>query len=284
MHILKSILVKSSWLLLGRRNLVRLGRFLSNEGRLDVANHPHTNGEYQLQRDWWRRKDVSGSRVVLDIGANVGEWSQMLVRQAPHGHDPVAIHAFEPCSDTHTSLVRNIAEWGLTEVIKAHPMALSSEAGVREFYSFGANKGINGFHPGVDPATVQQQVEKQEITTDTIDRFCASRHIERVHFIKIDTEGHDLDVIRGAQGMLAMRKIDVLQFEYNYRWILAQHFLRDAMHLLKEHQYRIGKVTPRGIELYDDWHYELETFRECNMLAVSPEVSDFFPVVSWWNS
>ena len=48
-NLAKSILIKSLWYGLGRKNVVRLGRFLSNQGRLDVGNAPATNGELATQ-------------------------------------------------------------------------------------------------------------------------------------------------------------------------------------------------------------------------------------------
>ena len=40
------------------------------------------------------------------------------------------------------------------------------------------------------------------VDVTTIDLFCAEHRIERINLLKIDTEGHDLDVIRGASNML----------------------------------------------------------------------------------
>lgn len=47
--IVKSLLLNVLWYALGRRNLVRLARFLNNEFRLDVNNDPATNGETMVQ-------------------------------------------------------------------------------------------------------------------------------------------------------------------------------------------------------------------------------------------
>jgi hypothetical protein len=84
--------------------------------------------------------------------------------------------------------------------------------------------------------------------------------------------------------MLKRQAIGVLQFEYNHRWIGGRWFLRDAFDLLLPLGYALGKITPRGIEFYDRWHYELETFREANYLACTPSHVPTFPSIGWWNA
>jgi hypothetical protein len=41
-------------------------------------------------------------------------------------------------------------------------------------------------------------------------------------------------------------------------------------------------VTPRGIEFYEAWHPELESFKEGNYLLVRPEVRRGMQTVTWW--
>ena len=60
------------------------------------------------------------------------------------------------------------------------------------------------------------------------------------------------------------------QFEYNHRWILGRFFLRDAFELVQAFGYRVGKLTPRGVEFYPGWDPELETFVEGNYVACAP--------------
>ena len=73
-----------------------------------------------------------------------------------------------------------------------------------------------------------------------------TRHRTIKHFglVEIDTEGHDLRVIEGAKGLLTAGGIDVIQFEYNHRWIASRCFLRDVFQLMTPLEYRIGRVTP----------------------------------------
>jgi hypothetical protein len=100
--------------------------------------------------------------------------------------------------------------------------------------------------------------------------------------VKIDTEGHDLAVLRGARTLLAGQNIAVVQFEYNHRWVYARAFLRDAIGLLAGFGYRVGKLTPKGVEFYPGWDADLETFVEGNYVACAARAAESMPAVRWW--
>jgi hypothetical protein len=120
--------------------------------------------------------------------------------------------------------------------------------------------------------------------TTTIDACAEDAGLGQIALVKIDTEGHDLAVLRGARKLLAEHRILAVQFEYNHRWIAARSFLRDAFDLLLPLGYRLGKLTPRGVEFYPGWDAELETFVEGNYVACLPQVAERLPPVAWWKS
>ena len=80
----------------------------------------------------------------------------------------------------------------------------------------------------------------------TLDDYCASVGIETIDLLKIDAEGHDHLVLAGAGALLERGAIEIIQFEYNYRWIGARRYLNDAFDDLGPLGYKIGKITRRG--------------------------------------
>ena len=162
-----------------------------------------------------------------------------------------------------------------------HRFALGDRCGPSTLHIVAPGAGTNSLHlspGGVNP------VPTEEVWTTTLQDFVGLAGLDRIILVKIDTEGHDLAVLRGAEALLAQRRISVVQFEYNHRWVYSRSFLRDAFDLLRPHGYRLGKLTPLGVEFYSGWDPDLETFVEGNYVACSPEVVGQLPSVTWWKS
>jgi FkbM family methyltransferase len=261
---------------IGRRQLVRAARFALHRARLDVPNDPDRNGEYALQRWVLETARPDAPITVLDVGANVGAWSQALLRQAARTgrHERLRLHAFEPADHTHRLLAARIGAHA-----QVNRLAVSDRSGTATLHVVAPGAGTNSLHgdPGAPLPT-------EEVETITVDQYCESRGIDHVDLLKVDTEGHDFDVLSGCRRALHAQAVSLVQFEYNHRWIRARHYLKDAFDLLEPHGYRIGKLTPRGIESYPGWDPDLETFVEGNYLAATPETAERLPQVAWWKT
>lgn len=258
---------------------MRLSRFLTNESRLDVPNDSETNGE-RMVIERVLAKVAPQKAIIFDVGANVGDWTTAALAKARELGTEICVHAFEPCRGTCDTLMRNLQQDATGGRVLVNNIAMSSAAGTRRFYSFRANAGTNSLYP-IDAAE-RQNVE--DVQTETIDAYCSMAGVSRIHFIKVDTEGHDMEVLYGARQMIENKSVDVIQFEYNFRWIYARRYLRDAFDYFVPLGYNLGKVTPLGIEFYSEWSPELETFREANFLSVCAALKDSFPQIEWWNA
>jgi FkbM family methyltransferase len=265
--------------ILGRKPLVRLGRFLSDQGRLDVANSMSENGERLVQASVVDLVPQGEKIVAMDVGANIGDWTKSFLELAIARQRKAHIHSFEPCAGTYDSLKANLSVSHFNGQVTCSRLAISSEVGTARFFSIGDNQGRNGLHPLVNG----EKLESIEVQTTTLDAYCESLGAQRVHVVKIDTEGHDCNVLAGASRLLNESRVDVIQFEYNYRWIDSRHYLRDAFSILTSAKYQVGKVTPLGVEVYESWHPELESFREANYVGLHPSVIDRFLKIPWWN-
>ena len=158
--------------------------------------------------------------------------------------------------------------------------ALSDRQGTSLFHVVAPGAGTNSLYPGPEANPAAQE----NVVTTTLDSYAEQFGVARFALVKVDAEGHDLAVLRGARTLLAEHRIAVAQFEYNHRWIFGRFFLRDAFEFLLALGYRVGKVTPRGVEFYPGWDADLETFVEGNYLACDPEAAAELPAVTWWKS
>jgi len=110
------------------------------------------------------------------------------------------------------------------------------------------------------------------VPVTTLANIFTDEKIDVADFIKSDVEGFDLSVLRGAVPLLSERRIGLLQFEYNHRWISTRSYLRDVFELVDGLPYHVCKVVPDGVDAYESWHPELETFFEANYLLVRDDL------------
>ena len=265
---------------LGRRHLVRLSRYLLDQARLDVPNDIDSNGEHLVQSIAAASFKTNGRFVVFDVGANSGQWSTALIRTLNKDlRSGVVLYSFEPGAAPYLQLVATLKTLGVPGRAHAVPLALSDKSGTRALYKPHEGAGSSSLHKDD-----RFRYPSEDVSVSTLDSYCDSVGVSHINLLKIDAEGDDLSVLRGAAALLRRQDIDVVQFEYNYRWIFARSYLRDAFRFIAPFGYTIGKVTPEGIEFYDLWDQELETFREANYLACPQCYSQLFPTIPWWNA
>ena len=261
----------------GRRPVVRAARFVLGRARLDFPNDLHTNGESSLQR-WVLDMSPTGRDMhVVDVGANIGSWSVAMLTAAQEAgrSADLDLHAFEPSAYTFDRLEATLHG----TKVNLQRMALSDTAGSSLLHVRAPGAGTNSLHrlPGMPPSG-----PAEEVTTMTLGSYAERAGLEQLTLVKIDTEGHDLAVLRGARELFASQRISVAQFEYNHRWIYARCYLRDAFELVEPLGYRVGKLTPAGVEFYPSWDPELETFIEGNYVACRQAEAAQLPAVRWW--
>lgn len=138
----------------------------------------------------WERWDkhhmlrfVNRDSVIFDIGANFGYYAVSLAHAA--GRE-ATVHAFEPNPVTFDQLQRNIELNELVNVT-AHRLAFSDRAGTA---------GLQIVNPINSGST--QLTEGDAVPVSTIDLFCQAHRIERLDVMKIDVEGYEERVLRGA--------------------------------------------------------------------------------------
>jgi len=259
---------------LGRRAVIRAARYVLLRARLDYPNEMATNGESALQR-WMLRLAPGGEVHVADVGANVGRWSRSMLAAASAANRAcdLRLHAFEPDARAYARLTQALD--GAPAALSA--VALSDRHGSTAFHVVAPGAGTNSLHPSPGATAAAETVP-----TITLDSYAGQSGVPRFALVKVDTEGHDLTVLRGARTLLSEQRIAIVQFEYNHRWVFARAFLRDAFEFMAEFGYRIGKLTPKGVEFYPGWDAGLETFVEGNYVACDPGMARRLPVVTWW--
>jgi len=230
-----------------------------------------TNGEGALIRCLIKPGDV-----VFDIGANTGQWSSMVLSDV----GKVRLHSFEPVTDTFALLKINLGSSGA----HLHNIAISANNGSENFYHYNRNAKLarmSSFYRRNN--AVEQQFNTVpvpvSVQAQTLDSFCEKHSISRVDFVKIDTEGAELDVLRGAANLLHEQRIKIIQFEYGGTYPDAGITLHQVCRLLSSHNCVIFRILHDGIVHMADWRDSLENNRYSNYLAVSASVAGSYNIM-----
>ncbi|MBS0207836.1 MAG: FkbM family methyltransferase [Planctomycetes bacterium] len=244
---------------------------------LDLAYH-------NIGVNKWETPEVSGETFVIervltrlikkptpmffDVGANEGDYSMALRAQFPTAR----IVAFEPQPQIFARCAQALA----TSNVDVHNVALGAEAATANIYDYAREHGTAhaSLHQEVLTAIHKgQEIKYSTIVVETLDHFCNTHGIDRIDFLKIDTEGHEYAVLEGARDLLRENCIDVIQFEFNEMNIVSRRFLRDFYTLLPNHRfYRLDSRRLIPIWDYSSWN---EVFRFQNILAI-PKTSEQF--------
>tara|TARA_B100000674_G_C37948012_1_gene965863 strand:- start:635 stop:1498 length:864 start_codon:yes stop_codon:yes gene_type:complete len=282
--LLFNILSGSFGKIIGRNNLVRYGNFITRAGRLDFPNGLIENGETLVQRSAISFNEKKRF-IVIDCGANKGEWTHLLYDEfvSNTNHEQyLTIYSFEPSSYTYDKLLTNTRNFNNSSNVETFSInkALSNYEGHAKLNIVHPGAGVNSLVETQD--NLVSDIEKVELTT--LDIFTKKENIEYIDLLKIDAEGHDPVVIKGANELISLQKIGIIQFEYNWRWIYGNHLLYDIFKSLTKYDYCIGKVTPSGIQFYKEYNVELENFTEGNYIACLNKYVNRFKQVECWLS
>lgn len=149
----------------------------------------------------WRSKDP---QVILDVGANVG----FMTWQFSKIFKNAIIYSLEPDPVAFQVLK---ARQGKNPRVRIFPIAASDREGILSF----VQRQASCTSSLLDSAKVDEADDAKsiQVKATTIDHFCAEQSLRHVDFLKIDTEGADLQVLRGAAGMLESGSIDVVMAE-----------------------------------------------------------------------
>ena len=197
--------------------------------------------------------------TIFDVGANIGEWSRM-VRPL---HRNAVIHQFEIVPDTYHKLLNNhVLDAGMIP----NNFGLSYETGTQVIRYVPENDRVSTL---IRELFHDNSVDRTVLTVTGFD-YCAIHGINEIDFLKIDTEGHDYDVLEGFKSKKFNAKI--IQFEYGYTSVLTKNLLVDFYRMLQYH-YVIGRLTPEGVR-FKDFHLFDEDFKGPDYVAVRRDQED----------
>jgi FkbM family methyltransferase len=166
------------------------------------------------------RPYLSKDPVIFDVGSNKGDWAEILAANAKE------IHLFEPNEILlHYSMVR--FEY-LTNVIYNN-IGLFSENKVSDFFYFtNNNNGLSSVFRNQIWVDMGLPMKEKKVHLITLDHYTKESNYV-IDFLKIDVEGADYDVLKGAERLLTEKKIRFIQVEHSDHIILSGHSWDDIL-------------------------------------------------------
>lgn len=227
------------------RHVEALNRLLHN----DSAN-------IELNGEAWLLSQLSDvATTVFDVGAHKGDWTRQALERLPKGK----VHAFEPIPDTYVDLERR---FGSNARVHLNHLALSNQPTELRMWTDERDGTMSSATPTPSGAG------RELLVPCTIgDDYVKAHAIDHIDFLKIDVEGHEMEVLQGFQQSLADGAVDLVQFEFTLWAAMARRWLADYYDFFSQWDFRIGKLWPRSVR-WKTYAPEDEQFFVSNFVAV----------------
>jgi FkbM family methyltransferase len=195
--------------------------------------------------------------TIFDVGANSGEYVEVALKEIG---SRARVYAFEPQTASYQTLQ---AKFGYEPRVVLNKLALGSESRTHDLYF---NDGHDSTASMVKGA-IDARAQSETIEVTSLDAYCESERIERIDLLKIDTEGFEVDVLRGAKRMIESGRILSIQFEFGNTFLGTSYYLYDVFSLLMPH-YRMYRVLRHGLTEVHEYTHDLEIYKIVNYMCI----------------
>jgi FkbM family methyltransferase len=182
--------------------------------------------------------------TVLDIGANRGGYARAIKTIAPNAR----VISVEPHPTTYAALCEEVRGTDI-ETVNSAVSDMSGELLLHDFA-----EGDGSTQASLDPAVIRfhgnGEVVSHPVKVTTLDELVQEKGLSNISLIKIDTEGFDLNVLRGARQLIANKSARYIQFEVISSNVVRRISVADFFEALPGHSLnRIalnGELLPLG--------------------------------------
>ena len=259
---IKNILIKVTGNSLAQKILeknIYFSQYLSGIGSGSIAGQSGEKVVFDRLK-----KDYVPPYCIFDVGSNKGQYLNLITKYLT-GKE-FSAHCFEP----HKESFDYLKSMNKNPNVKINNTALAEKVGENKLYfnekdtalACLTKRRLEHFNINLD--------RSETVKVDTIDNYCVQNNIKRIHFLKIDVEGHEFDVLKGAVNMFDNNKIDIVTFEFGGTGIDTKIFLQDFYYFFKNYNKILYRITPSGY-LYkiENYNEMLEQFRATNFLVIN---------------
>lgn len=218
-----------------------LGLKLNHHLTGDISRCTFVDGRYEPNEMYEMSRAVGEGMCVVDAGANEGLFTIMAARLVG---DAGIVHAFEPSPRERDRLMANISINGLSNV-KVHAQALGRAAGRSTLrVAAASHSGHNTMGRFMYATTVQE--ESIDVDVVTLDQAAKEQMLTRLDLLKIDVEGSEGELLRGAGDVLGSLRPVVLAEAQDASLRQMGSSVAELLELLRSHDYEVQFFGPSG--------------------------------------
>jgi len=212
-----------------------------NFGNVDIES----NGEKEVIKYVASHIGKDVNPVIFDVGANVGDYSKEVFSVLGEN---TRLHCFEPSKKAFGLLGENLKNY---QNVKLYNIGFGEENKTAVLHSGQSGSGLGSLYA--------RKLDHHGITM---------YEQEEVAIRRLDVEGNELNVLRGAEKTIKSGAVGFIQFEFGGTDIDSKFFFKDFFDFLNPN-YKIYRILKDGIRLIDIYKEEYEIFLAINYLAVS---------------
>ncbi|OGZ71031.1 MAG: hypothetical protein A2904_01460 [Candidatus Staskawiczbacteria bacterium RIFCSPLOWO2_01_FULL_33_9] len=219
-------------------------------------------GEKMVINRFFDQLDKNINPIIFDVGANIGDYS-MAVNSI--FKERAQLYCFEPSKETFVILEENLKNH---KNIKLYNFGFGEDNKQTVLYSDKKGSGLASLYDRKLEYHGITMDQRENVTIKRLDDFCRENNIEHINFLKMDVEGNELNILKGAEKMIKLGTVDFIQFEFGGCNIDSRTFFKDFFDFLNPN-YKIYRILKDGIRLVDTYKEEHEVFLTINYLAIS---------------
>ncbi len=200
--------------------------------------------------------------VVFDVGSNKGDYTRAILSKL--GGEITRLYCFEPSP----KLVSRYLQFDDPRITVVQ-CALGKTPGSTTLWVSDTDSGLSSMTKRRLNHFNIEMKDGGVINVDTVDSFAKANEVNVIDLLKLDVEGHELDVLEGAHNMLSQNKIGCIQFEFGGCNIDTRTFFQDFWYLLAvKHTFSLFRISPFGPIRVKKYREIDETFLTTNYIAV----------------
>lgn len=219
--------------LLGKINNRILTAALRARGYNNFQNNSESGESFFIEKILAPEKP----KMCIDVGANIGNYSNELLEKTG-----AFVVAFEPLSTAFKEMQKNLSRHG--DRVTMENMGVGDKPGMLQIHYNPDALAHASFSAEVEKVAYVSNNLREDVAVVTLDSYCLEHGIKEIDFIKIDTEGFESEVFRGAIRVFDEIKPKYIQIEFNWHQLFRNISLNYFSELLPG--YDVYQLIPNG--------------------------------------